>query len=414
MRTPQDVQVMLQLHQSGWGVKRIAVELGVSKNTVKRYVRAGGWVAYANGGRAKVLDGHRQWVERQYRQHRGNAEVVRQQLAREQGVRVSVRTVERAVEGVRRQLRAEAEATTRFETAPGKQLQCDFGEKHILIGGEPTRVHLFVATLGYSRRPYVEAFEHERVGNWLTGLENSFRHFGGVTEEVLVDNARALVSLHDVTTREVVFSHTFHAFASYWGFRPVACAPFRARTKGKNENGVGYVKGNAIAGRVFANWEALRAHLAWWMREVADQRVHGTTGERPIERFRRQEAVALRPLNGRPPFVQGREVPRKVHTDLCVELDTNHYSVPWRLIGEDVTVVAVGGVVRVLHAGVEVARHIQGSGRRQWIIDKEHFQGLAGLQGPRTPPTMILPVLNVSTELQRPFSEYEAVTGGRW
>jgi len=325
-----------------------------------------------------------------------------------------VRTVERAVASCRRQLRAEAEATVRFETPAGKQLQCDFGEMRVLVGGEPTKVHLFVGTLGYSRRPYVEPFEHERVGNWLTALENSFRHFGGITEEVLIDNARALVKLHNAATREVVFSETFHAFARYWGFRPWACAPFRARTKGKDESGVGYVKGNAIAGRQFESWQELRAHLSWWMREVADERIHGTTGERPIDRFHREEAAALRPLEGRPPFVQARELPRKVHTDLCVELDTNHYSVPWRLIGEDVTVLAAEGVVRVLYAGAEVARHVQASGRRQWVIDRRHFQGLAGLRGWGTPAVIDPTVVDSSSELQRPLSEYEAVTGGRW
>jgi transposase len=414
MRTPVDVQVMLQLHQLGWGVKRIALELGVSKNTVKRYVRAGGWVAYGCQGRRKTLDDHQQWIEQQYRQHRGNAEVVRQELVREHSVQVSVRTVERAVAGYRRQLRAEAEATVRFETAPGKQLQCDFGEMRLNIGGEPTKVHFFVGTLGYSRRPYVEPFEHERVGNWLTGIESSFRHFAGVPEELLVDNARALVRLHNTATGEIIFSDTFHAFAHYWDVRPYACAPFRARTKGKDESGVGYVKGNAIAGRQFESWEALRAHLAWWMREIADERTHGTTGEKPIERFRREEAAALKPLLGRSPFIQARELPRMVSTDLCVELDTNHYSVPWRLIGEEVTVLAADGLVRVLHAGAEVARHVQTSGRREWVIDKRHFQGLAGLRGWRTAAAETYDVDKSPGELQRPLSEYEAVTGGRW
>ena len=69
--------------------------------------------------------------------------------------------------------------------------------------------------------------------------------------------------------------------------------PYRARTKGKIENGIGYVKRNAIAGRSFASWEVFEAHLEAWAREVADVRVHGTTGEAPIERFRRAEATAL-------------------------------------------------------------------------------------------------------------------------
>ena len=69
------------------------------------------------------------------------------------------------------------------------------------------------------------------------------------------------------------------------------------------------------------------------MREAADVRVHGTTGEVPIVRFERDEQQALRPLSGRPPFRQMRELTRRVQNDACVDVDTNHYSVPWRLIG---------------------------------------------------------------------------------
>ena len=92
------------------------------------------------------------------------------------------------------------------------------------------RVHLFVATLGYSRRCFVRAFRHERQSAWFDGIEAAFRHFGGAPEEVLLDNARALVEQHDAATREVRFNPRLHAFARYWGFRPRACAPYRART----------------------------------------------------------------------------------------------------------------------------------------------------------------------------------------
>ena len=79
-------------------------------------------------------------------------------------------------------------------------------------------------------------------------------------------------------------------------------------------------------------------HLRWWMREVADVRIHGTTGEQPILRFESEEAAALRPLSGCPSFLQCRELGRIVGSDLCVEVDTNRYSVPWRLIGAEVSV----------------------------------------------------------------------------
>src|ERR1700754_3830987 len=133
-------------------------------------------------------------------------------------------------------------------------------------------------------------------------MEAAFHHFGGVTAEVLLDNARALVTQHDAVTREVVFNDRLHAFSRYWGFKPRACAPYRARTKGKDERGVGYVKHNALAGHGFASMESLEQHLAWWMREVADTHRHGSTGEPPLQRFVRDEASKLKPLNGRPPF----------------------------------------------------------------------------------------------------------------
>src|SRR3546814_15707641 len=89
------------------------------------------------------------------------------------------------------------------------------------------------------------------------------------------------------------------------------------------------------------------------MLEIAERREHGRTGEAPIERFRRDEAGALRPLDGRPPFRQVRELVRRVQADCAIELDTNSYHVPWRLIGESVQVVVAPGRVRTSTAGVE-------------------------------------------------------------
>ena len=180
------------------------------------------------------MEPHREWLAERLQRHRGNADVVRQDLQRELGLEVSLRTVQRAVEPLRRQLRAQALATVRYETAPGQQLQIDFGSTAVAIGQEVRRIYLFVATLGYSCRCYAVAFLHERQSAWLQGLEGAFRHFGGVPHEVLVDNAKALVEDHDQQTREVRFNDRFHAFCRYWGVLPRACAPYRARTKGKD------------------------------------------------------------------------------------------------------------------------------------------------------------------------------------
>ena len=200
---------------------------------------------------------------------------------------------------------------------------------------------------------------------------------------------------------------------------PRACAPYRARTKGKDERGVGYVKRNAIAGHRFASLEALRAHLACWMREVADARVHGTTGEPPLRRFERDEQRTLRPLEAKAPFLQVRELSRRVHSDACVEIDTNRYSAPWRLIGESVTVVVADGLVRVLYAGEEVACHAQSAARRTTVIERRHLAGIVGAHltgvswlARHSPPHVTPPA--TPAELLRPLTEYESALGGAW
>jgi transposase len=413
MRTPDEVAAMLRLKALGWGERRIAAALGCNRRTVRRYLASEGWVSYRTPRRPRKLDGLEDWLSERFRRHRGNADVVRQDLLREKGLAISLRTVERAVAGLPQELRAEARATLRFETPPGHQLQIDFGETRVSVGGESVRVYLFVATLGYSRRVFVQAFRHERQSAWLDGLEAAFRYFGGMPSEVLLDNARALVEHHDPATREVRFNERLLAFARYWGFRPRACAPYRARTKGKDERGVGYVKGNAIAGHAFISWSALEAHLGWWMREIADRHVHGTTAEKPIERFAREEAGALRPLNGRPPFRQLRELVRRVQADCTIELDTNAYSVPWRLVGETVQVVVAGGRVSICHRGIEVAAHGETTGRRRRVTDLAHLEGIGRSPTPSSQPTGQPPTV-AEPELLRPLSEYEHVAGGSW
>jgi len=413
MLQPDEVAAMVRLHGLGWGSKRLAREFGCARNTVRHYLRQGGAAPFRQPRRGSVLDGLDEWLRERFFRHAGNADVVRQELAAEHGIVLSLRHVERRVAAYRRLLRAEAVATVRFETPPGKQLQIDFGETRVWIGDERVRVHLFVATLGYSRRNYAWASLRERQADWFEGIEATFAHFGGVPEQILLDNARALVEHHDAGTREVRFNARFHAFARHWGFQPKACAPRRARTKGKDERGVGYVKKNAVAGRHFDSWAAFEAHLVHWCRTIADERVHGTTGEKPIVRFER-EAGLLRPLGGRTSFGQLRDLVRRVQADCAIDVDTNSYSVPWRLIGETVEVTICAGRLVVRHAGEIVADHPVTTGRRQRITDRAHLAGVVGADGPVRRENLPTPEPSALPSLLRPLSEYELAAGGTW
>jgi hypothetical protein len=151
-----------------------------------------------------------------------------------------------------------------IETAPGAQLQVDFGEKRVTVAGSEVTVFLLVAVLSYSRRVFVKAFLHERQDDWCEGIAAAFAHFGGVPLTVLGDNARALVLGRDRATATVTFHPSYLAFCRDWDVQPRACAPYRARTKGKVQSGVKYVKRNALAGRPFASFAALEQHLAAW------------------------------------------------------------------------------------------------------------------------------------------------------
>lgn len=364
------------LAEAGWGHKRIAREVGVARNTVRRYLRARGEAQKQKRPQARRLtQAEQKHAEELWEgQAEGNAVVVQALLA-EQGVEASVRTVQRAVRERRQQARAAEVATVRFETAPGQQMQVDFGEKKVSIGGHLVKVFLLVAVLSFSRRLFVRAFLAERGDDWREGIAAAFVHFGGVPLQVLVDNARPLVDEHDTQAGTVRFHPAFVEFCRDWDVTPKACRPYRARTKGKTESGVKYVKRNALAGRQFVSFAELESHLAQWVRE-ADARVHGTTHERPLERFEREEKAALRPLPARPLPRRQQRLKRKVANDALVDVDTVRYSVPHRLVRQSVEVAVGDEQVRIFHAGQLVATHARSRQPHERVVDPAHWQGL--------------------------------------
>lgn len=394
-------QVIFALRSRGWGIKAIAREMGWARNTVRDWLGRGENAPRPTMGRPGSLDEHLKWVRERFTTGVRNADVLRQELA-EKGVVVSLRTVERAVEDLRAEVFNAERATLRFETGPGRQMQIDFGEKWIEVGGESAKAFVFVATLGYSRRTFARVYPGMRQVHWLSGLEDALRHFGGAPQECLVDNAKALVL--SWTEDRPQFNKEFEAFCRHWGMKPRACRPYRARTKGKVESGVGYVKANALGRLAFESWEALEAHLEWWMANVADVRTHGTTFERPIDRFE-QEKGQLTPMGTQVSYLKVRRFSRKVTGDCRVELDTNRYSVPFHLVGRTVDVEAQCGEVTIRWRGKVVAEHLQREGRHQDIQDPGHVEGLVAKTFRKTAPN----------ELARPLAAYEEAAGGeRW
>ena len=237
------------------------------------------------------------------------------------------------------------------------------------------RIHILTAVLSYSRRLFARAFLSERQDDWREGIAGAFLHFGGVPRTVLGDNARALVVDHDRRAQMVTFHPAYVSFCKDWGVVPRACGPYRARTKGKTESGVKYVKRNAIAGRAFDSFGHLESHLQAWVRQ-ADEREHGTTHESPMERFVRDERAVLQPL----PFlalpVRERRVKRRVAHDALVDVETVRYSVPHRLVREHVDVAVGEEVVRIYFGTELVAMHQRSRDPYAHVVQPEHYAGL--------------------------------------
>jgi hypothetical protein len=260
--------------------------------------------------------------------------------------------------------------------------------------------------LSYSRRLFVKAFLSERQDDWREGIAAAFTHFGGVPRTLLGDNARALVMGRDHATGTVIFHPAYLAFCRDWDVQPRACAPYRARTKGKTEAGVKYVKRNGLADLAFASFAALERHLTEWM-VLADQRIHGTTHEAPSVRFEPAERTALRPLPMRALPRREQRLRRRVAHDAFVDVDTVRYSVPHRLVRDHVDVVIDEQTVRIFHGTSLVACHARSLAPFARIVDPAHYAGLWRLAAADTPgpaPSLAL--------LGRDLTEYAAVIDG--
>lgn len=392
----------------GEGVKTIARELGVDKKTVKRWRTQGAWRPRAPQVRAKAMDAHQTFLVQRGPEVDWNGRVLLREL-RAQGFTGGYQQVQRAVQPLRTTRRWTALATVRFETAPGEQGQVDFGQLRVWIGDTPTVVHLLVFTLGYSRRTIVYAYKDERLDTLLDGHERAFRHFGGVPLTCLYDNPRTITLGR--TAGQVLWHPRFEDFARYYGFTPRACQPYRARTKGKVESGVKYVKRNALAGRRFAHWTALEAWLEEWAATVADVRIHGTTHERPIDRFAQE---TLTPLTARPPYHYAAVRRRIVAADALVAIAASRYSVPVRYVGQTVEVRETATHYVICAGDTCIAQHAK-AGRHTVVMEPSHYRGLLRPGGrpsdppaPRWDPAYV----TLGAVMTRDLRVYETLTEG--
>ena len=301
MLTKEAVMEIRLLARQGLGIRAIAKELGISRNTVKRYLRgeAVGTAAHRGPGRPCILGRYEDWLRRRVEGAAPRclpATVLHREITA-MGFAGTVRTVQRFVATL-----TPAPAPVplvRFETAPGQQAQMDWGEYR--LGKD--RVYAFIGVLGFSRWLYLEYVASTQAPVLVACHRRMFGGFGGVPREVLYDNMRTVVTQRDAYGRG---RHRFHdgiwSLAAECGYRPRLCQPYRPQTKGKVERSVHYVANSFFYPLVTRlelegeplDLDRLNAEARLWCGQVANVRVHGTTGARPLDRLV-EERAAMQP-----------------------------------------------------------------------------------------------------------------------
>jgi len=393
------------LYREGVSVSAISCLTGFDRKTIRKYLQAGGIPRYGpREPRPSKLDAFKGYLEGRLNAGVWNAVVLLREL-RERGYAGSYTILKAYLQPRRRAARETA--VRRFETPPGQQAQLDWGHLGYLEEGEGKRrwVWGFVLTLGYSRAMVAEIALDQRLETLLALHEEAFRQLGGVPKEILYDRMKTV--LLDVDERgELRWHPVFRDFADWWGFVPRLCHAYRPQTKGKVESGIKYVKGNFVCGWQGSDFGAVPGALRRWCWEIANQRVHGTTG-RHIAEALAEEQPSLQPITGRRcyPFVPG--VPRRAARDAYVQYRTNRYSVPWPLAGAPIAVHAAAGRLELYHEHDCIAVHEEQAGRHQLIADPAHHQGMPfAPAGPSSPRKLHLQLGAPEVEV-RPLASYE-------
>jgi transposase len=360
-----------ELAGNGVPKKKIARQLEVTVKTVRRALKQPQWEPYQRQKSATtVLSQFEQWLTSRAPEVDFNAAILFREL-KLSGYTGAYETVKLFVRPLREEHHNRLDAVMRFETAPGKQGQVDWGSSQVWLGDNRVRIHFFAMVLGYSRRLFARAYLDERLPTLLVAHQEAFAWFGGSPKELLYDNPKTIVV--DRKERHPTLQSGFADFAGHYGFSPRLCQPYRPQTKGKIESGVKYIKRNFLAGRRFIDLDHLNRELERWIIEVADVRIHGTTGCRPSERFTEERLISLTSV---PPYRLETAITRPVSRDCMITFGSNRYSVPWRYVGQTVQLEQWGDEIRILSGEEIIATHQKLIGTGQKRSNPAHYQGL--------------------------------------
>lgn len=265
-----------------------------------------------------------------------------------------------------------AKVTTVVEHGPGAEGQVDWSPYTVLIGGETRVVHAFSLVLPFSRYMFVRFAFDEQLETLVRLHEEAFADLDAVPREMTYDNMTT-VGRHEGPDK-VHLNEKFVSWGTPYGFTIRLTRPGRPNDHASVERPMHYIEHNCLARRRrrFADLDDLNVHAAWWCKEVANRRVHGTTRRRPVDQlqFERSFMIPL-PLARPEPF---QTLLRKVGSDFSVACDTNLYSVAPRHVGQEVTVRVYAERVEIWQDRTLLTTHVRGTGRHERFVLPEHAE----------------------------------------
>lgn len=405
-----DVFMIHRLKDEGLSIRAIARRMGLDRKTVRRYVREG-LAAAVYGPRAprgSKLDAYRPYVRERIEAY---PELSAQRLFREIG-EFGYEGCYTSVKAYVREVRPPARAgfERRFETPPGRQGQVDFAQFKVCFGCEPGQVRvvwLFSLVLGSSRYLFARFVFRQTLDVLVRCHLEAFAELGGVPQELLYDRMKTAVVGED-DAGEVIYHPTLLALGAHYAFRPRACRPYRAKTKGKVERPYRYVRQDFFLGRTFYDMADLNDQLDAWRAEIANVREHGTTKRVISEAFAEEQAVLSSLPAGR--FSDVLKLERRITRDGMVSVDGNLYSVPDTTRARTVEIQQRADELRIFEAGRLIALHAVLAGRGQRRLTVGHrvvpSPGTRARATERRFTHLEPPGLSVT---ERPLSVYEAV-----
>jgi transposase len=368
----EEVLTIHDLHRQGLSIQAIARRAGLDRKTVRKYLARGlePPVYGPRAPRGSILEPYHDYLRGRVRAYPelSGARLLRE--IRALGYRGGYTIVTDYLREVRPAPMPGFEH--RFETPPGEQAQVDFAHFKVVFTDEPTLVRvvwLFSLVLGHSRHLFGRFVLRQTVEEVVRCHLAAFGALGGVPRQILYDRLKAAVIDEDDEGR-VIFNRTLVDLASHYGFTPKACRPYRAKTKGKVERPFRYIRQDFFLGRSFRNLDDLNAQLDDWLDQVANVRVHGTTGRRVDEAFA-AEQPHLQPLPALP-FRSLLRLERRITRDGMISIDGNLYSVPDGTRRRVVEVQTLPEELRIYEDGRLIAVHAPVAGRGQRVLAVGH------------------------------------------